>query len=105
MWLNVQSDDDPPQFAKLGEQLSLELVADLGSQLGPAEADDQAADRGEHRDQANGQGQQGGRKMRCREGSEASSMIHRVRPFRKSDRFSPFSHFTKKDASLSIAPN
>src|SRR5271165_2688165 len=70
-------DDDPPQFAKLGVQLSLELVADLGSQLGPAEADDQAADLGEHRDQANGQWQQGGRKMRCREQSEASSMIHR----------------------------
>src|SRR5208337_496602 len=32
-------DDDPPQFSKLGVQLSLELVADLGSQLGPAEAD------------------------------------------------------------------
>ena len=58
-------------------QLSLELVADLGSQLGPAEADDQAADLGEHRDQANGQWRQGGRKMRCREESEASSMIHR----------------------------
>src|SRR5208337_3786780 len=29
------------------------------------------------RDQANGQWQQGGRKMRCREESEASSMIHR----------------------------
>src|SRR5208283_78597 len=70
-------DDDPPQFSKLGVQLSLELVADLGSQLGPAEADDQAADLGEHRDQANGQWQQGGRKMRCREKSEASSMIHR----------------------------
>ena len=70
-------DDDPPQFSKLGVQLSLELVADLGSQLGPAEADDQAADLGEHRDQANGQWQQGGRKMRCREQSEASSMIHR----------------------------
>ena len=70
-------DDDPPQFSKLGVQLSLELVADLGSQLGPAEADDQAADLGEHRDQANGQWQQGGRKMRCREESEASSMIHR----------------------------
>ena len=71
------SDDEPPQFSKLGVQLSLELVAGLGSQLGPAEADDQAADRGEHRDQANGQWQQGGRKMRCREESEASSMIHR----------------------------
>src|SRR5208337_1743378 len=70
-------DDDPPQFSKLGVQLSLELVAGLGSQLGPAEADDQAADLGEHRDQANGQWQQGGRKMRCREQSEASSMIHR----------------------------
>ena len=45
-------DDDPPQFSKLGVQLSLELVADLGSQLGPAEADDQAAYLGEHRDQA-----------------------------------------------------
>ena len=52
-------------------------MADLGSQLGPAEADDQVADLGEHRDQANGQWQQGGRKMRCREESEASSMIHR----------------------------
>ena len=29
--------------SKLGMQLSLELVTDLGSQLGPAEADDQAA--------------------------------------------------------------
>ena len=47
------------QFSKLGVQLSLELVADLGTH-GPAEADDQAADLGEHRDQANGQWQQGG---------------------------------------------
>ena len=58
MWLNVQATIDPPQFSKLGVQLSLELVADLGSQLAPAEADDQAADLGEHRDQANGQWQQ-----------------------------------------------
>ena len=29
-------DDDPPRFSKLGVQLGLELVADLGSQLGPA---------------------------------------------------------------------
>ena len=32
-WLNLLATMYPPQFSKLGVQLSLELVADLGSQL------------------------------------------------------------------------
>ena len=45
-------DDDPAQFPKPIVQLSLKLVASLGSRLSPAESHDQATDLGDHRNQA-----------------------------------------------------
>ena len=43
--------------------------------------------------------------MRCRDESEASSMIHRSAAFRKSSPVQSLQSLHKKDASLSIAPS
>ena len=60
-------DDEPAQFSKLIVQLGLELMAGLGRQFRLAESDDEAADLGDHRNQANGQREQGSGEVSCQE--------------------------------------
>ena len=70
-------DDDPTEFAKQLLQAGLEAMAGLGREVGPAEADDEATDLGDHRDQADRQSEQGGGEVRCQQEADTCSMVHR----------------------------
>jgi hypothetical protein len=69
-------EEEPTEFPHVGVQLGLELVGGLGAQGVPAEADDEAADLDDHREQAHGQGGEGVGERRCPELSGAGSMVH-----------------------------
>ena len=69
-------DDEPAQFSKLIVQLGLELMAGLGRQFRLAESDDEATDLADHRNQANGQREQGSGEVSCQVECCRRSMIY-----------------------------
>jgi hypothetical protein len=96
-------DDEPAQLAKLIAQVSLELMASLGSRLSPAEPHDEAADRRDDGNQANGQGEQGGGKVRCPEESRTRSIIHGGVLSREGTGFDTPCHFKREVPPFSSA--
>src|SRR5262249_51851386 len=89
-------DDEPAEFAEQLLQTGLKLVGGLGRRAGPAKADDQPTDFGDHRDQADSQGEQRGGKVRCQEEPGARSIVHRGGLSRERTEFGSSCHFTKE---------
>ena len=79
-------------------------MAGLGSRPSITESHNEAADLGEHRNRANGQGEQGGGKVRCQEECGTRSMIHQGVLSRQGTEFGRPCHFTGKAPPFSSEP-